>query len=117
MAKFTNEACVTDGVRPSDPLLFTCKIYDTVLLRVVLPTGEQEIISFGDTPADVDLPSGFTAVSLSITKIDSSRKNFHLTLSIDSAYRLKGGEITCDDTSSQSVRAGCPIIGKIHQVA
>ena len=113
MAKFTNEACTSGGVEQSDPLLFTCKIYGAVLLRVVLPTGDQEIISLGDTAADVDLPTGFTAVSLDITEIDDSTRNFNLTLSIDRASHLKGGNITCDDTtSSKTAMAICPL-GKL----
>ena len=110
VAYFTNEACATDGVKPSEPLSFTCEVYGGVLLRVVLPTGDMEIISVGDTAADVPLPSGFTAVSLYITEIDDSTRNFNLTLFVDSASRLEGGNITCDDTTSRKVaEAGCPI--------
>ena len=109
VAYFTNEACVTGGVRPSDPLLFTCKVYGIVILRVVLPTGDQEIISLGDAADDVALPTGFTAVSLDITEIDDSTRDFNLTLSIDSASRLEGGNITCDDTTPKKVAtAKCP---------
>ena len=115
VAYFTNEACVTDGVRPSDPLLFTCKVYGVVLLRVVLPTGEMEIISVGDTADDVALPTGFTAVSLDIGEVDDSIRNFNLTLSIDSASRLEGGNITCDDTTPKKVaEARCPIGKPLH---
>ena len=116
MAKFTNEACASGGgMRPTDPLLFTCKIYAAILLRVVLPTGDQEIIPVGDTAADVALPPGFTAVSLDILEIDDSKRNFNLTISIDSASRLGGGKITCDDTtSSKRASAGCTIIGKLN---
>ena len=79
----------------------------------MLPTGDQEVISSGDTAADVALPSGFTAVSLDITVVDESTRNFNLTLSIDSASRLEGGNITCDDTTPGKVaKAGCPI-GKL----
>ena len=112
VAYFTNELCVTGGVKPTDPLLFTCEINRAVLLRVVLPTGDQEIISVGDTAADVVLPVGFTAVSLNITEVEESRRNFNLTLFIDSAFHLEGGEIICDDayiTPSKVARAGCPI--------
>ena len=113
MANFTNKAWTTGGVRPSDPFLFTCKIYGAVLLRVVLPTGDQEIISVGDTAADVALPTGFAAVSLDITEIDDSTRNFNLTLSIDRASRLKGGNITCDNsTSMKTAMAICPL-GKL----
>ena len=118
MANFTNKACATGGVEQSDPLLFTCKIYGAVLLRVMLPTGDQEIISLGDTAADVALPAGFTAVSLYITEIAEATRNFNLTLSIDKASRLEGGNITCDDTtSSKTAMAICPL-GKptLHQI-
>ena len=114
MANFLNEACATGGVKPSDPLLFTCEVYETVLLRVVLPTGDQEIISAGDNVADVALPTGFTAESLDITEIDDSTRNFNLIISIDSASFLKGGEIKCDDTTSRKeAMARCPI-GKLN---
>ena len=113
MADFTNQACVTGGVKPSDPLSFTCEVNEAVLLRVEVPSGNQEIISLGDTAADVALPTGFTAVSLNITEIDESTRNFSLTLSIDSASLLEGGNITCDDTTPKKVaKAGCPI-GKL----
>ena len=116
-AYFTNEACATGGVKPSDPLLFTCEIYGVVLLRVVLPTGDQEIISVGDTVTDVDLPIGFTAVSLDITVIDDSTRNFNLTLSIDRAFHLNGDNIKCDDTTSANeAMAGC-LIGKLNPPA
>ena len=81
----------------------------------MLPTGDQEIISLGDTAADVDLPPGFTAESLDITVIDGSTRNFNLTLSISSASLLGGGEIICDDTTpNNEANATCPIIiGKL----
>ena len=111
-ARFTNESCTTGGVQPNDPLLFTCQLYRAILLRVVLPSGGHEIISIGDTVADVALPSGFDAVSLTITETDNFR-NFDLTLSISTASLLEGGEITCDDTTPiNQAGARCPIIGK-----
>ena len=113
MASFTNEACATGGVNPTDPLLFTCEVNGVVLLRVLLPTGDQEIISVGDTATDLSLPTGFTAVSLDVTEIDESTRNFNLTISIANATLLGGGEITCDDnTSMKAVKDGCPI-GKL----
>ena len=115
MATFLNETCETGGVKPTDPLLFTCEISKAALLRVILPTGDHEVISVGDTAADVALPAGFTAVSLDITEIDATRINYKLTLSVDNASLLEGGEIICDDTTSRYVaKAGCPI-GKLHQ--
>ena len=113
MAKFKNEACTADGVKSSEPLFFICTIYEAFLLRVVLPTDDQETITLGDTFANLDLPPGFTALSLDITEIDESKRNFNLTLSVDSASRLKDGYITCDDsTSLKRAKAKCPI-GKL----
>ena len=110
MANFTNKACFTGGVKPTDSLYFNCKIYGAVLLRVVLPTGDQEIISVGDTAADVVLPLGFTAVSLDIKEIDDSRRNFNLELFIARASLLEDGEIICDDTTPRKeAKAECPI--------
>ena len=113
MASFTNETCATGFVKPTDPLLFTCEIKRAVLLRVVLPTGYQEIISVGDTAADINLPPGFTAVSLDITEIDDSIRNFSLTLSIGGAYLLDGREIKCDNTTSAKVAKDVCPIGKL----
>ena len=112
MATFTNVACEAGGVKPSDPLLFICKIYGAFLLRVQLQNNEQEIVSFGDEVGDIILPTGFTAVYLEITEIDRFTRNFTLTISIDRASRLEGGNITCDDnTPRKKATAGC-IIGK-----
>ena len=113
MASFRNESCATGGVNPTDPLLFTCEVYGVILLRIVLPTGEQEIVSVGDTADDVSLPIGFIAVSLNIMEINESTRNFYLSISIANAFLLGGDEITCDDTTSKNaVKAGCPI-GKL----
>ena len=117
VANFSSEACTTGGVKPSEPLLFTCEVYGAVLLRVVLPTGDQEVVTVPDTTADVALPAGFTAVSLDIIEIDESTRNFHLILSIDSASLLNGGEIKCDDTTSRKeAKAKCPIIGEFSSL-
>ena len=118
MASFTNAACATGGVNPTDPLLFTCEVNGVILLRVFLPTGDQEIASLGDTAADIDLPTGFTAVSLNITEIDESTRNFNLIISIANASLLEGGEIVCDDTTSRNqARASCPTFGKLNSLA
>ena len=107
---FFNEECANGTVKPSDPVQFTCKLNEAVLLRVMLPTGDQETISIGDTAADIALTPGFTAVSLNITEIDNILRNFRLVLLIDHAYLLEGGEIICDDsTSKNKAMAGCPI--------
>ena len=109
MAQF-NTTCEPGVVQPTDPLLFTCEVNGVVLLQVKLPSGDQETISVGDDTADVDLPTGFTPVSLSIKEVDESRRNFSLTLSIDHAYLLEGSEITCDDSTPKNrVKAKCPI--------
>ena len=55
----------------------TCEVYGAVLLRVVLPTGDQEVVAVPDTTADVALPAGFTAVSLNIIEIDESTKTLN----------------------------------------
>ena len=112
MAIFTNESCEAGGVKLSDPLLFICKIYGSFLLRVQLPNNDQEIISLGDKIDDIILPTGFKAISINITEIDLFTRNFSLTISIDRASRLEGGNITCDDTTPRKkATAGC-IIGK-----
>ena len=110
VANFLNEECETGGVKPFETLLFTCEIYGVVLLRVELPTGDQEIISIGDTAADVALPMGITAVFLDIIEINDTARHFKLTLSIDCASLLNGGEITCDNTTAKKeAKAKCNI--------
>ena len=94
MATFRNESCEAGGVKPSYPLLFICKIYGAFLLRIQLPNDEQEIMSLGDKVDDIILQTGFTAVSLDIAEIDQFTRNFSLTISIDRASRLEGGNIT-----------------------
>ena len=117
MANFINESCPAGGVKPFEVLLFSCEVKGAALLRVVLPAGDQEIISVGDTTADVALPAGFTAVSLNITEIDGFTRNFNLTFSIDSASLLNGSEIKCDDTTSRKeAKANCPIIGELSSL-
>ena len=108
MAKFTTEPCEAGGVKPSDPLLFICKIYGASFLRVQLPNNKQEIVYLGQKVDDIILPTGFEAVSIDITEIDQSTRNFSLTISIDRASRLECGNITCDDTTSnKKATAGC----------
>ena len=117
VARFTNAACATGGVNPTDPLLFICEVNGGVLLRLLLPTGDQEIVSVEDTAADLPLPTGFTAVSLDITEINDFQRNFNLTISIATASLLGGGEITCDNTTSRNqASASCPIIGKLNSL-
>ena len=97
----------------TEPLSFTCELINVFVLRIVLPNGDGEPISVGDTASDVALPDGFSAESLNIVEIDGSTRNFFLKLSIANASLLDGGEIICDDTSSMNkVMAGCPVCGK-----
>ena len=101
----------------TDPLLFACELHEVVLLQVVLPTGDVEYISIGDTAADVALPAGFTAVSLDILQLNSSTRNIFLTLSIANASLLDGGEIRCyDSTRKKAVMAGCRIDCKLTNI-
>ena len=79
MASFSDARCTACGVCPNDPRVFTCEVNDAVLLRVILPTGEQDFISLGDTVDVVSLPDGF---SLVISEIDEISRNITLILSI-----------------------------------
>ena len=112
MASFSDARCTTGGVCPNDPLVFTCEVNDTQLLLVVLPTGQHEYISLGDSANDVSLPAGFAADSLVITPVDYSTRNIFLTLSIEKASLLNGGQITCNDHISTRAMAGCPLAGE-----
>ena len=114
VAHFNDSRCVTGGVCSTDPLLFTCELNEVILLRVVLPTGNQEVISAGDVLAGVTLPAGFQAVCLNISEIDDMKRNIVLTFSIANVSFLRGGKITCDDTV-EAVMAGCPLLGKSQQ--
>ena len=116
VAKFSNEACTTGGVKPTEPLLFTCEVYESTFLRINLPNGHQELITVGDTVADVNLPAGFTAESSNITVINESLRNLSLTLFITNASLLNDGEILCDDsTPMKRAVVGCPI-GKLKPI-
>ena len=115
MASFSDDRCGADGVCSSDPLTFTCEINGVAVLQVVLPISEPEIVSHLHTREGLneDLPDGFTAVTLNITEIDNSSRDFVLTLSITNASLLAGGEIRCDDATGNNVAmAGCPVLGK-----
>ena len=114
IAYFNDSRCADCGVYATDPLLFTCELYEVILLQVMLPSGVQESMSVGDTAADVALSVGFTAVSLNITEIDDLKRNISLTLSIANASLLTGGEIRCGDTTSKNVaRARCSLHSKL----
>ena len=64
MASFSDARCTAGGVCPNDSLVFTCEVNDAFVMRVLLPTGDQEFVSPGDRVNDVALPAGFTADSL-----------------------------------------------------
>ena len=113
IAHFNDSRCTAGGVCATDALFFTCELNEVALLRVVLPSGDQEHISLGDTAADVNLPAGVTAVFLSIIETNATTRNISLTLYISNASILDCGEIECDDTTDRSVvMAGCPVHGK-----
>ena len=116
MAGFNDSRCVAGGVCPTDPLLFTCELNEVFLLRVVLPTGDQEVTSVGDDAADVRLPAGFFANVLNITNTYDPTRNFFLVLTIVNATLLNGGEMRCDDTTQGSaIMAGCPLLGQFEK--
>ena len=112
MASFNDSRCSTIGVCSSDPILFTCELKEVILLRVVLPTGDQEFISVGNIVSTIDLPAGFATVSLDMSEINECRRNISLTFSIAIASLLDYGYIRCDDTQKNVVTARCPLLGK-----
>ena len=98
---------------PTDSLLFTCELSEVALLRVVLPTGDQEVMSIGETISYIALPAGFNAVSLNIKEIDEITRTFSLKISIVNASLLGGGEMRCDDTTLfNTAVSGCQLYGK-----
>ena len=113
MAYFNDSRCTAGGVCATDSLFFTCELNEVTVLRVVLPTGNREHISLGDTADNILFPAGVTAVFLSIIETSGYTRNISLTLYISNASILDCGEIRCDDTTLKSVvMAGCPVHGR-----
>ena len=109
MANFTDGRCEADGVCPNDPLLFTCEVNETVVLRVTLPDSTTQTLSPDDDFVPID---GITLVSLDISVVMDVTRNYNLTLSIANASVLAGGEIRCDTSGDTIVAtAGCPVLG------
>ena len=100
----------------TDPLLFTCELYNIFALRVVFPNGQFETVSVNDNSLNRRPPAGFSEVSLSINTsvINELERNFSLTLSIVNASLLDGREIVCDNTTQRfnNITAGCRVCGK-----
>ena len=113
VASFSDARCTAGGVCPNDPLVFTCEV-NSFLMRILLPHGDQEVASIGDTESDILFPSaGFTVDTFNVIPVDTFTRNYTLTLSIENASLLNGGQITCDDTTTLSrAMARCPLIGK-----
>ena len=112
MASFNDSRCAAGGVCATDPLLFTCEVNGAFLLRVIPPTGRQEVISVGDTTDNIVLPDGYTAVSLDLSKTDGVERDISLQIAIENASLLNGSEIICDDSTPRNVvMAGCPLRG------
>ena len=88
VANFRNEECKTGQVNSFDPLIFTCEIFEAPYLLIMLPTGQNEVISLTSTLNDLHLPPGFIACLLRITKVDDLKGNFTLSLCIDSAFQV-----------------------------
>ena len=55
MASFSNARCTAGGVCPNDPLVFTCEVNGAPVQQIILPSGEQEVISIGDRASHVVL--------------------------------------------------------------
>ena len=101
---------------PNDPLVFTCEV-NSFLMRIILPNGDQEVASIGDTESDILLfpSSGFTVDTFNVITVDTFTRNYTLTLSIENASLLNGDQIICDDTTENIVaKARCPLIGEPH---
>ena len=61
VASFSDGRCEADGVCPNDPLLFTCEVNETSVLRVTLPDSTIQRLTPDDDFVPID---GITLVSL-----------------------------------------------------
>ena len=114
VASFSDARCTAGGVCPNDPLVYTCEV-NSYLMRIILPSGVQEVASIGDTESDILFPSaGFNVYTFNVTPVDIFRRNYTPTLSIENASLLNGGQIICDDTENIVANARCPLIGEPH---
>ena len=67
MAKFNDSRCIHGC--STEPLLFTCELYEVWLLRVKYPTGKQDTLSIESKIENLDnLPDGFTVVAFNISE-------------------------------------------------
>ena len=113
MTGFSDVRCAAGGVCPNDPLVFSCEINDAPLLQVTLPSGRRWQITVGVEAHDLRLPAGFSVDCLVVTPINGSKRNITITLSIEKAFLLDGGQITCDDTTTNNrAMFGCPLAGE-----
>ena len=109
VASFSDGECEADGVCPNDPLLFTCEVNETQVLRVTLPDSTIQTLTPGVEFMPID---GITLVSLNTSVVVDVTRNYVLTLSSANASVLAGGNITCDNTGDTIVAtAGCPALG------
>ena len=99
-------------VCPTDPLLFTCIVSDSPIvdITVTFPSGDEIDLTV-ENMITGDLPDGVHVKSHNVT-IDGTF-NYVLTLSIESASLLNGGEIRCDTNAIDNDDiARCPVAGK-----
>ena len=114
LTRLDGSKCEDNCVYSTDPLLFTCELNGVFLLRVKFPNGYSEPVGDGSTIQSVELPAGFSAVSLNISK-NKYTSNITQKFLIANASLLDGGEIICDDSireSGNNVTAGCRLCGK-----
>ena len=120
VVNFNDTRCADGGsVCPTDSLLFTCTGNETITLalRVILPSGDELIVtSSGAVIAIGDLSDGFSVESTNVAVNDGGTSfNYTLSLSIDNASLLAGGVIICNDnTIANRDMAGCPTAGKFY---